>query len=185
MKTSSTKTTFAIVLTLVLVCVGVYYYMYRSLIKSNAEVAILSGELAKDGAKQEKTEALRQSIEKSTEDRTLLDSLFVKKDQVADLIQQLETLAALSSITKTFSVDSASDDNLDPFDKEKLHISVSTAGTWKNTSRFLALLENLPYKVSISGASLDLVGSEQQASKALPGDLLWRGTFQLDFIKEK
>jgi hypothetical protein len=170
---------FASILTLLLG--GLYYYMYSKLLDNNGQVVALADETAKESADEDTTRALRTAIQSTNNERTLLHSLFLGKDDTASLIEKLEGLAALSHVTHELSVDTKSDAGLLADDKEILLTTIKVSGSWIEVHRFLGLVENLPYKVTLTNVRLN----KGEVVDAKTKGLAWSAIISAQFIKEK
>lgn len=140
---------FAIIVTLFVATV--YGYMYYRLEVSaqkilDSQSIIQSNELARQREK-----SFLETYKATATKWSSLQDLFIQSNKVVDFIEIVESYGPL---TKTeLAISSISADNLDnsPAGKEgKIQMHINVKGQWNSVMRVLSLLENLPYKSTIS-----------------------------------
>jgi hypothetical protein len=167
---------FAIIVTLFVA--SVYGYMYYRIDISaekinDAQSMIDSKELAVQREKK-----FLETYKATAPKWTSLQNFFVRSNDVVSLIELLESFGPL---TKTDVVISSIEaDNMDgvPAGKEgkiKMHISVK--GAWNSVLRVLALVESLPYKLSIN--NLRAGSTVNTSAKANEAKSSWDMAFDL------
>jgi len=166
------------VVALLIVSAG-YYYFYQNFLTLNQEVSDSTGIIAKDTAEQSRILSLRNSVKNTQNDKILLDTFFVPKENVADFLQSIENLADQSGVTHTLSVGTQSDGALDPLNREWLTVTVSTTGSFDQTIRFLSLLESMPVKSAFSTISINTVVPPTK------GGVVWTASIAFKVIKTK
>jgi hypothetical protein len=136
---------------------------------------------------------LFEKIIKSTEaDRNKLSSYVVKRDGLVDFIKIIEGMANSSGLEVSIKTVAESDVSLQASSSSKaqLTLPLTTTGNWENTAMFLALLESMPYKTTLTKVDMkkmDLVESadpkkKNRFSKANPG---WKSDFEFSVLKFK
>lgn len=135
---------------------------------------------------------LFEKITKSTEmDRAKISSYMVKKDGLVDFIKLIEGMANASGVQVVIKTVAESDVSIQASTSPKvmLTLPLNTVGTWENTAMFLALLESMPYKTTLTKVDLKKMGNDEAVdpkkrrfSKANPS---WQGDFEFGVLKFK
>lgn len=108
-------------------------------------------------ALQEKTEALRDEVEQTSEKREYLEGLFITHDTTVPFLTYIEGLSKTIGLTSSISeVDYEKAEN-EAF--ENLRVSVSTKGDYLSLIRYMNILENIPYEFTVQNESLKFVES--------------------------
>jgi len=178
MKSSKTKSKIIIAGVIALVLFLGYCYLYWDFLQTNAEISTSAAEINQSTNEESRVITLRQTVDSFQKDQSLLDSLFVPNDKVADFIQSIESLADTSGVTHTISLDIQPDSSLSSYNKELLQFHMTTSGTWKNSIRFISLLENTPYKLYIGSVELSQDTGGKRGSA-------WNGNFDFTVVKNK
>lgn len=156
---SRTKQLFSVALILNLVLLGGFVGLYY-LLQNRAQAA---NELRKEVAQKRKAkeyEATRsQLVESTAEERSAVDSLFVRPDGSASFIATIEGLARDAGADleiNNVSVKSLGNesDNAAANFFENLHLDTQVTGTWNQATHYLQLLEALPKEVRIKNVSV-------------------------------
>ena len=166
---------------LILAISSVYFYMYTKLAANNTQVIAINIETDRESGEEDHARDLRKSVQSTSKERDLLDSLFLKKDETASLIEKIEGLASLSRVTHDLTVSTRDDTSLEGLNKEVLVTGVKVSGTWAQVYRFVSLFENLPYKITLADVRLDRAESTDPRVKGL----IWNANITANFIKEK
>ncbi len=179
------KTTSYLILTtcITLCAIGglIYYVAY---IKGlNQKTVILKEEIEIGEIRAKREENIHKSAEQTLEHSRILNSYFVQTGTSIDFVTKLEqTASALSLVYNTNSIDEIQSDELAPYDKELLKISMTTSGVWKNILKFLAYIETLPYPIHIEKIELGRGGSQSISSSTSP---VWKFSILLSVVKVK
>jgi len=92
---------------------------------------------------------MKKTLESSRDSIDKIDSYFIKHNGTVEVIESIESLAKLSGVnidSSSVSVDASS--NKENY-TETIRMVVDFDGSWKESSSFLFLIENAPFKVSI------------------------------------
>ncbi|MEN9649122.1 MAG: hypothetical protein RL094_89 [Candidatus Parcubacteria bacterium] len=180
MRSSSTKILILVVLITLAVFGGFYFVIHR--IKAmNAAADVLKSEVVDAQVRTLKNESLRQVAISGADELGKIEKYIIEDGKEVDVVQQIEGIAAASGLTYNTDLIAAKESaTLTPQKKELLTISISTVGTWKNTRKFLTLIENLPYNVKIDFADLSLRSGDgtQEAGE-------WAAKFEFSLVKKK
>lgn len=139
----------------VFVALGVSLYLFYSNIQdTKISLGALSGDLKSEKEKNSELDSINRNLKSTLADHDRLESFFVNDSSVVDFLQNVEGLGNESGLViHTDSVSSSDSPDLLPLNKELLSVSLSARGSWADTQKFLGLIENLPYKISISSFS--------------------------------
>jgi len=197
MKNLGTKTLFVISLGFLIVVIVVYGLLFRAMQKSNERIVKYKQEIVQSENRELHQKSLVALVEDIGPSVEKLDSYYVSADGVVSFIEMLEKLGTSSGVA--VSIDSVmvgdqggvSPDTTASSTTEKLRLSVSFTGSWKNDIHFETLLENLPYNVFIKNLNLSTsfenttAFSTPSVSKKSPPEAEWKGKVVIDVIKLK
>ena len=178
MKSTNTRSKIILVSVVLIVLVLGYAYMYWDFIKTNNGISLLSVDIANNVSQEERVVRLRQTVSSIKSDQSLLDSLFVDNEKVASFIQTVESLADTAGLSHTLTIDLQPDTSLLSYNKEFLQFHMVTGGNWRNTLRFMELLENMPYKLYVGSVELSQNTDTKKGAS-------WDGNFDFTVIKNK
>lgn len=180
---STTKRICIILAVLILLALGAVYGLYMLIQHSTEKIVAHETEQQKLAAEVEADRSLRVYIATAGGDIDRLSSRIVAKDGTVAFIEMIEGLARGAGLKIT--VDAVNyTDSTDKEHFENLNLNVATQGSWNATNKFLALLETLPYKVTITQTGLS---EETGAAGAIPDmySAQWNGAFSFSVIKYK
>lgn len=126
------------------------------------------------------TSSFKTLYEDSSADRASLDSFILAKSNQVAFVGSLGSLANTSGATLTISGLGTSQD-LSPSDPASaagvqfLNASLKVQGTWTQVTHFLALIESLPYSLSVDTLELEKDTANAKASQ-------WDGTFTIHVL---
>jgi len=136
--------------------------------------------------------ALGSVLKMLNDTKSSIDSLqtfFVGSDSVVVFIEKVENLArnvGVKLVTQNVAEDDAS--SLKDDFKKSLKLKVSVSGSWKNILKLTALLENLPYKISLDNITISsdgaIISSDEKLSKTNTTPT-WSGVLELSVLKLK
>lgn len=173
MKTRSIYT--LIVLAILAVISVVAYYFAISYVSGLSEKThTASSDLSYVEAKYQQAISQRAVANTGESSGKKLDKYILATDGEVGIVKELERLAnnlSLEIVTEVLEVEQ--DEALATHSKNYLHIIVTTNGAERDTRRFLALLETLPYNVKIKEVNLYNGQSGSQ----------WQGRFDLSIVK--
>lgn len=178
---------------LLFVAVGIAFVFLVRDIRARGNAIAAQLEKISDLTKKDEEYKLFEKIIKSTEaDRNKISSYVVKKDGLVDFIKLIEGMATASGVEVSIKTveESAVASQASSSPKVSVTLPLSTTGTWENTAMFLALLESMPYKTTLTKVNtkkMDLAETADQKtrnrfSKANPG---WRTEFEFAVLKFK
>lgn len=144
---------------LVLGVFGGYFY-FRSIIKDTVHSsADAMAEIASEQLSRSNMFALKKAMSETETDREMLQSYFVKED---DVVKFIELIEGLGKKTNTIVQITQAQASQDPKKASTLFISLSSSGTFADVTHFLVLLENLPHDMSVNKVLLSVETTPEQ-----------------------
>lgn len=170
-----------VVAVLTVIACGGFYFMLHKIKATNASSQTLKNELVELQIKTLKMESLRQVAISGKDVLTQIQKFIIEAGKEVDVVQKLESLANASGLEyNTDEIAAEEYAQLAAQHKEFLHIKLTTTGSWKNTQRFMSLIENLPYNVKINKLTMTLSdGNGSQDSSQ------WKTQFDISLVKKK
>jgi len=154
------------VLTLFLSCTA-YSFMYNDAIKkAEAESAVKAQVVA---ATNEATEAkdMETVYESSESERELLPAFLVSTSNAVPFIDAVESIGPATGSTLSISSLSSGVDSVSSH--SAVTATITVIGSWPNVMRAIAMIENMPYAISVQSLHLDAVtGSVKSGSTVKP-----------------
>lgn len=125
-----------------LACVAVPVSLYMRTHTALSYVARVHGDISSEGDQEKKSRTAKQQAERTTQDRALLQSLSVEKDDAATFISSIEAKARSAGVTLeigSVTIDSANEQSL-----RALLVQTKAEGSQTSVMKFLQLIETLP-----------------------------------------
>lgn len=141
-------------LTLVISATG-YWYVYKTTVSQAQKHAFLVREIENNEQNNKEEIKLLQISSSTRERREMLSSYFISDEKILDFIKSIENVEKNSSTEVILSgIDAGNQsENVDKLTGDvKIHVVIK--GDWINVNKALSLIENLPYSIYISNASL-------------------------------
>jgi hypothetical protein len=172
--------------------IGAFVFLVRDIrVRGNGITARL-GTIDEITRKDQEYQLFEKIIKSNEIDRSKMSSYVVKKDGLVEFIKIIEGMANSSGVELSIKTVAESDVSLQASSSPKviLTLPLTTTGTWENTAMFLALLESMPYKTTLTKVDIkkmDLAESadlkmKNRLSKANPG---WKADFDFGVLKFK
>ena len=136
-----------------LASVAVPVFIYVRTHTALSYVARVHGDISAEGDQERKSRSAKQQTERTTEERALLQSLSVEKDDVATFISSIEAKARSANVTLeigSVTIDSASAESL-----RALLVQTKTEGSQGAVMKFLQLIETLPEASYVRSVSFE------------------------------
>lgn len=170
---------FAIIVTLIVGSIyGFMYYRVESsaqkIIKNQAQID--SATLAKEREKK-----FLDTYKATANKWTSLQDLYVQSDEVVNFIEKIESIGPLAKTE--FNIANLDADNMDnaPFGKEgKIRMHITSKGGWEEVMKSLALVELLPYKLSVNNVKASSYKNQQTQGKNTVTKIVWELSFDLE-----
>ena len=187
------KRTFALVL-LNIIVVALYWFLFSNIQWVQKESSELLSISETDLGQEETFRSIEGIIQGSSTQLQQIESYFVSSRGVVDFIESIEKLADISGVIVT--IDFLGVENVSGIVSETpiqmhetLRLKIVTEGRWTDTMHFLALLEYVPYKVSVGRTSLVFIPQSETtlsfSSSGRSPNCVWRGSFDFTVLKTK
>jgi hypothetical protein len=144
------------VATLVLAA-GLPIYFYLRIQSARAYVEEVAGEIAQQSHAEQTLALTRQTLTDTERDRAKLDALALPSDGAADFINMVEQQAKRAGVSlEVGNVNATPKEGM--FDS--LGLAIKATGSFAATTRFLHLLETLPYASSVTSVVIGTGGEK-------------------------
>jgi hypothetical protein len=171
---------------------GLYFYMYRSIGSLMAKTSTLRSAAAAGAVNKERERSFLEAYEATASKWQKLPDFFVSADRPVDFIEAIEALGGQSGAKVSLVSIDASEPNITAVGtKGTIRAHVSAQGSWQEVMRTLALVETLPYQISInnyravlggtSGAEMAVVNNKEANIKK-ESKRNWNLTFDLEAV---
>lgn len=163
---------------LLLLVVGVNIFLnfkYRTLL---AEVNEFSLKISQSKAQSNELIAIETNIRSTVLNKEKLNSFFVSRDGIIAFIENLEALMKQSNVIGEVKDVSDKISVAGPNGATYFDFTVSFYGNWSSITQYLALIENLPYLISIESLNLSY-GAIEGANKVDKSNNVWKAILSL------
>lgn len=148
------------------VLLGAYGYLLSVVNTKNLETADLYTASHQAASGQEKILGLGRILKDTEKDRNKLSEYFVTKTNPVAFIEQIEKIGKNAGVDLVVStVSDTTKDN------GGIQLSFSATGSFSSVYRLIALVESMPYKVTLRKADVQMSGDQKDASGT------WKGNF--------
>jgi len=134
------------------------------------ETSVVVGELEQAKEVLDDIDLVNQSIVNTQKDRDRVEGFFVDEEGIVSFIERIEELGARVGVETTLS-------NLNVQNNSELVFSITTAGSFQDVILFAALLENLPFSLTINKAQFSHKSGGQIGEGAEDINSIWEGNF--------
>ncbi len=181
MTQNSTKriaTVFAIITVCIVIAVGVLIFLIRY---NTHQLAQYELDIREQKDTEETNESMTKLLRTEGESIGKLQNRIVAKEGTISVIEFIESLARGQGLA--IQVSGVREEEFEPNKEmyEYLNLTLSAQGSWAGMYRFLAILENLPYKTVLSSAVL---GASNEGL-VYQTKSLWNGNFSISILKYK
>lgn len=174
-----------------LLFLGVSTYVVILIQQKKQHISELKSRIEDLTNQKENLKSIKDNISKTAPLRQLVDSYFVPKDGTVQFLNLIHKLGQENNLTsKVINVDEEVA-TVSPELFELLNLEVEVSGTWSDVYHFVALIELLPYKVSVGRVDIEkfVEGSGKTVSGATSqvksASGTWEGTINFKVIKLK
>ena len=162
-----------------------YVFFFLRIAEKNRMVSLLANDVDLITQKESKLRSIQSLVKDTEEERALLDDYFVSEEGVVGFIETIESFGAVAGTEiEVTSVEKgpldASAKEAEPQVFELLRIGFKTSGSWRGVMHVLALLETLPYRVSITRATVEAVAAVDEEEPPA-----WNGFFTVTVVIAK
>ncbi len=159
-----------------------YAFLYTRVTAQASEERALAAAAGEASAQDDRSRAAAQLLDAVADDRAAVTAYVIAKDDVAHFIGIIEALGGKSD-TEVTVLSVAIADGSELTRHEMLRLTFSSEGSFAGVSRVLALLEALPYPITIEQAYLERSGAASSNKKG--ADRSWTGSFTITVLKQK
>jgi hypothetical protein len=144
-----------------------YGVLFFSIRQKNAQTTEIYSSLYKKESEKGTLESTAKSLADTVEQRKILDSYFVTPMQAVSFIEKVEKLGGYSNTQMVLS-------SVTPPKKqgEGLLLGWSASGRFEDIYRLFALIEKMPYRMSVQTAIISKAGTENNPER-------WTGSFSV------
>ena len=171
--------------------IGAYGFLFYLIKTKSEETSALSRDLGAKQATEDQVSTLRHAVNETKDDRTKLESYFVRSGNIDAFIEFLKSLGKEAAVDITLS-------GLTETKGNSLTVDLRAQGTFDNLFYFTKLIEYVPYRIDLKRESLALSGPREQKNIETsvgkkgntitkPQEIFWDASFTLElfgFIKE-
>ncbi len=192
---NKTKKILTIAVTLTLFSWVIAGFLYVGVLTKSSQVVDLFTEAEKDITKDQTLRTTRAILSQNEDMLSELDQYFVSSDEVVTFIDRLESLEDITGgSVSIISVSSDADPKAKNDFKELLKVRLEITGSWKAVSQSMALLETLPYQMTVHEATIALVSASDKilfgsasstATRQVTAGEYWKGSFDISVTKLK
>lgn len=138
---------------------GILFYQVVSLEESNSK---LEKETKRLEDEESKLSILKKNLESTEKSRSVLSAYFIDSKDIVPFLEKLEDYAKDVGVVVTFTaVDLAKNPN-------RLNISFTSEGQFKNTYRFMKMVETAPFEIAINSFEVSAKAPETAPEKGKP-----------------
>ena len=141
-------TTILILSVSIIAAVAGWFYMFSKISLERKEIVELRKNILRNDKKNINEKSLIRLLEGVKKEKEAIEAVFLKEDDLVRLIKGLESTGESSGVSLKISAISAEKKK-----SSKPVISFSAQGTFEQLFKYLYLLENLPYLITINKIS--------------------------------
>jgi len=156
---------------LTLVVLGIYAYLFNSVLRVNGVITQLRSDLSYEVEREVRVSSVASVVEDTEKEREAVVSYFGTQEEVVDIISMFEELGHVAGVSPDVSSVTIQGRDM-PNEQPRLVLQIRTEGTWKEVQHFLALVEAFPRAVRVTTADFSLVGDSG----------LWKGAFIIEMF---
>lgn len=183
---SKTLTVLLVILALNVAALFFYWFFMEIQKKTNADIVSLEENLAIELAKDKTADSIEQNLKVNEEKISYLKKLFIEKEGVVDLIEDLEEIGRRNNVSVEIT-----DVNIIPPKKENdyketLEMKINTGGTWQNVMKYFYELEHMPLVLTFSEINISKETSfdrESENVSTTTQQFPWYGSYTVSILK--
>lgn len=131
------------------ICISVFVFFFRAIENKNTHTQAVLSTLENKIAQKSNTDLLAKKIKKVNDVKQSIDDHFVDTSRINTFVDSLEALGVQGGTKLKVTDVSASES-----DQNNIGVKVTIDGSFANVSQTIALLENIPYHIHITGLYL-------------------------------
>lgn len=154
--------TIFVLLALIFLAFAGWFYVFSKISSERKEILELRKNILRGEKKNTDEKSLARLLDGVKKEKGLIESVFLKEDDLIRLIKGLESIGESSGVSLKISAISAEKNSA-----SKPVISFSAEGTFEQLFKYLYFLENLPYLITINKVSFQ---AEEDGKKSVQGN---------------
>jgi hypothetical protein len=178
MSKTSTKKISIILLILSLIVIGIWYATYSYITRTTVAITNLEHQYQEENSAEERDQSLKQFFSGIGANTNSLTSRLIAKKATVPFIDSIESLARSTNLGIVMNGIEIKEDPAYPNVTEYLKLNFTTQGSWVTTDAFLAMIENMPYKVKINKVDLQHTASTTASDN-------WQAVYDIEILKQK
>lgn len=135
--------------------VFLWFYLYSKIEERQADIVKIINNVTFSEVNAQNLKLLKSQMEEASGDKEKIDKVFLEKKDIVSFMEYLERIGEDISVSVDFN-----SVKLDDTDKKKPYFQFSLKGKFENAFRFLVLLENIPYQISLD--RIDMSKNEEK-----------------------
>ncbi len=165
------KNKFIITITVVVLvnaaALGAWFYLFSALGQEDSNIFEIQGKALVNDENSKRYKELDIFMDKTADERKILDSVFLDKESIIKIIEELEANAEKTGVAiKLGNI------NIGENKTQKPSLNFSLNGDFNQIFHYLLLLENMPYSVEVKKTQLQKEGKVGAQSK-------WNAEFEI------
>ena len=156
--------------------IGVFLFLLISIGREMDAHQELQGKVALAEIRESKLEQLHESVRAITADRDLLDSYFLREEEIVSFLETIESLAydpgTDVAVTSVDQGNTAQGGNF-----TTLNLSIDVQGPWVAVFLEFSLIETLPVPLVVHQATIDVINAQGD-------DRTWKGSFRVSVLQQ-
>lgn len=132
-----------------------YTYTFYEIRDQTRDSLGLLETLERDVVRRDKFEGIEKTLKNLEEKAQSIDSFVVTEDGIVSFLEVVEELALEQGVELTKKIEKHEDET-----GSQLRLTLSTQGSWEVTQNMLALIENLPYSITVHSFSARVTDEE-------------------------
>lgn len=148
------------------------FFVFSKIFSEKELVKDIKQKLQSNEKKIKDSALLRKEIISISQDKEKIDLLFLKEQEIINLIEKFESVASESGVDlKINSISFAGEDKSQP------HFNMAAEGSFGQIFKYVTLLENFPYILEIDRLNLQKTESGASGDKNIQNK--WRVNFEI------
>lgn len=148
---------------------SIYSFLFYKVVSMEQSNSRLEKETKRLEDEESKLAILKKNLESTGKSQSVISSYFIDSKDIVPFLEKLEAYADVVGVKVTFdTVDLAKAPS-------RLNISFTSVGQFKNTYRFMKMVETAPFEVVINGFEIKALPPETAPEKGKPiPPTLWK-----------
>jgi Tfp pilus assembly protein PilN len=165
-----------------LVVIFVFVLLHKKIQSNNQESSVKEAEIQTETSRKNEVKALKQLLGEIGEEKTSLDTHFIKSSDVAVFLDALENLAPRVNVKAEVTLVDVAADNT------SLTVGMTAKGSFEALYKFITLLENSSYQLEFVSMQMNRIGVVEETNaegESVPGAggvVQWSANFKVKLL---